>query len=111
MVTFTPNVNKVFEGENIVMTCNVESILQGDAAYYWYRDGEWVQTRRIVTISSAEMRDGGDYHCWTKYTKGSDALRLDVSNGKFSSDIAIYTYGFTFPNIFFSPAFRLLGLA
>ncbi|XP_077319577.1 Fc receptor-like protein 3 [Lithobates pipiens] len=80
VVTFTPNVNKIFEGENIVMTCNVESILQGDAAYYWYRDGEWVQTRRIATISSAEMRDGGEYHCWTKYTKGSDALRLDVSN-------------------------------
>ncbi|XP_072283912.1 Fc receptor-like protein 3 [Pyxicephalus adspersus] len=35
----------------------------------------------MVTILHAKKMDSGNYHCWSKYTNGSDALRLDVSDG------------------------------
>ncbi|XP_068111029.1 Fc receptor-like protein 5 [Hyperolius riggenbachi] len=81
VVTFSPNINKIFQQESITMTCNVEMIAKETLAYYWYRDGNWVQTRRMSTIPSAKKGDSGDYHCWTSTTGRSDSLRLEVSDG------------------------------
>ncbi|XP_040190510.1 Fc receptor-like protein 6, partial [Rana temporaria] len=82
VVTFTPNWRKIFIGESITMTCDVGSSGGEDLPYYWYKDGYWVHTGKIYTITSANTEDSGDYRCWAS-SERSDTARLDVVVGQF----------------------------
>ncbi|CAH2327106.1 Fc receptor 3 [Pelobates cultripes] len=81
VISVTPNTRKIFIGDSITLTCNVESVSQGDQNYYWYKDSKYVYiTGKTFTIQSAEIDDSGDYQCETERGDQSDAFNLDVGN-------------------------------
>ncbi|XP_069583684.1 high affinity immunoglobulin gamma Fc receptor I-like isoform X2 [Ranitomeya imitator] len=81
VVTFNPNLNKIFTGESLQMTCNVNSTEQGNVTYYWFKNDYWIHSEKTFTISSALTSDGGNYQCQTSTTDRSDSTKLEVHNG------------------------------
>ncbi|KAM4014156.1 high affinity immunoglobulin gamma Fc receptor I-like [Anomaloglossus baeobatrachus] len=79
VVTFTPNVKKIFTTESLSMMCDVGSGEQKDQKYDWFKTGTHVHTGKTYAINSAETSHSGSYQCFSKHA--SDSHRLDVSNG------------------------------
>ncbi|XP_068111027.1 Fc receptor-like protein 3 [Hyperolius riggenbachi] len=77
MVTFSPDWNKVLQGESITMTCHGESYV----TYYWYKDYEVVAPGQSYTIPFAHVGHSGIYQCRTTSGTSSDTFRLDVIAG------------------------------
>ncbi|XP_068108242.1 Fc receptor-like protein 5 isoform X2 [Hyperolius riggenbachi] len=81
-VAFTPNVGKIFSGQSMTFTCNVDSNMKGNQNFNWYRDSiKLKETQHGFTIKSASVNDSGYYQCQSSVTHLSEAIRLDVSNG------------------------------
>ncbi|CAJ0963343.1 unnamed protein product [Ranitomeya imitator] len=78
VVTFNPNLNKIFTGESLQMTCNVNSTEQGNVTYYWFKNDYWIHSEKTFTISSALTSDGGNYQCQTSTTDRSDSTKLEA---------------------------------
>lgn len=91
VVTFNPNWNKIFTGESINMTCDVDSIEEGEVTYNWFKDGYWIHSGKTFTISSAQMSNSGSYQCHTS-TGYSDSARLDVHSGYVILQASPYVY-------------------
>ncbi|KAM3919052.1 high affinity immunoglobulin gamma Fc receptor I-like [Leptodactylus fuscus] len=79
IVTFDPDWNKIFTGESITLTCDVDEDAE-DATYHWFKDGYWIHSGKTYIISSAETSNSGNYQCQTSSGKKSDPVRLDVHN-------------------------------
>ncbi|XP_073465493.1 Fc receptor-like protein 5 isoform X2 [Aquarana catesbeiana] len=96
VVTFTPNRRNLLPGDSVTLTCDLGSAVQGDQTYYWYKDGKVLDiTLRKFTISSASVRDGGEYKCRTKSSYISYATSLEVSDGPTNE---VHTPGTSGPN-------------
>ncbi|XP_063295383.1 Fc receptor-like protein 5 [Pelobates fuscus] len=81
VISVTPNTRKIFIGDSITLTCNVDSVSREDQNYYWYKDSKYVYiTGNTFTIQSAEIDDSGDYQCETERGDQSDPFNLDVGN-------------------------------
>ncbi|XP_073495612.1 Fc receptor-like protein 3 isoform X2 [Phyllobates terribilis] len=81
VVTFNPDLNKIFTGESLQMTCDVDSTEQGDVTYYWFKNDYWIHSEKTFTISSAQTSDSGNYQCQTSTSDRSDATKLEVHSG------------------------------
>ncbi|XP_077319494.1 Fc receptor-like protein 5 [Lithobates pipiens] len=62
------------------MTCDVGSSGGEDLTYIWYKDGTWVHTGKIYTITYANTWDSGNYRCQAG-SESSYIARLDVVVG------------------------------
>ncbi|XP_072284826.1 uncharacterized protein [Pyxicephalus adspersus] len=89
VVTFSPDYNKIFIGEKMTMTCNVESAA---LRYSWYCDNILVYTGQKYTILSAEIRHNGDYHCQTNAGDRSETVTLNVTDGPVILQAPLYVY-------------------
>ncbi|XP_072284078.1 sialoadhesin-like isoform X2 [Pyxicephalus adspersus] len=89
VVTFSPDYNKIFTGEKMTMTCNVESAA---LRYSWYCDNIPVYTGQKYTILSADIRHGGDYHCQTNAGDRSETVTLNVTDGPVILQAPLYVY-------------------
>ncbi|XP_069806205.1 high affinity immunoglobulin gamma Fc receptor I-like isoform X2 [Dendropsophus ebraccatus] len=81
VVAFNPDWNKIFTGESINLTCNVEAIMEGDVVYHWFKDEYWIHSGKTFTITSAKRSNSGIYQCQTSIGDRSDSARLEVHNG------------------------------
>ncbi|KAM3918849.1 high affinity immunoglobulin gamma Fc receptor I-like isoform 2-T3 [Leptodactylus fuscus] len=79
IVTFDPDWNKIFTGESITLTCDVDEDAE-DATYHWFKDGYWIHSGKTYIISSAQTSNSGNYQCQTSSGSKSDPVRLDVHN-------------------------------
>ncbi|XP_075139649.1 high affinity immunoglobulin gamma Fc receptor I-like [Leptodactylus fuscus] len=82
VVTFTPPWSKILLGDPITMTCNVDGAVQGQVAYTWYKNNQWIRTgKKTFTIQSALPRHDGNYQCGTSEEDISEEVTLYVSEG------------------------------
>lgn len=81
IVMFNPNWNKIFTGESINMTCDVDSVVEGNVTYAWFKDDYWIYSGKSFTISSAKMSNSGSYQCQISTGYRSDSARLEVHSG------------------------------
>ncbi|CAH2327025.1 high affinity immunoglobulin gamma Fc receptor I-like [Pelobates cultripes] len=80
VVSFNPNWDKIFTGESLSLTCNVDSVGREDQKYIWYKDDKLLPTGlKQFLIKSAETKDSGKYQCQTATSDISDAVKLDVT--------------------------------
>ncbi|XP_063295391.1 Fc receptor-like protein 3 [Pelobates fuscus] len=80
VVFFNPNWDKIFTGESLNLTCNVDSVGREDQKYIWYKDDKLLSTgSKQFLIESAETIDSGNYQCQTTTSDRSDAVKLDVT--------------------------------
>ncbi|XP_063802984.1 Fc receptor-like A [Pseudophryne corroboree] len=81
VVSFTPNVGRIFTKESIALACTMHSSIKENQIYYWYKDNEKMNvTQQKFVLPLAEVEDSGYYQCQTSNTHISDHIRLDVSN-------------------------------
>lgn len=73
------------------MTCDADSIVEGDVTYNWFKDGYWIYSGKTFTISSAETSNSGSYQCQTS-TGYSDPARLEVHSGYVLLQASPYVY-------------------
>ncbi|XP_072281460.1 low affinity immunoglobulin gamma Fc region receptor III-A-like [Pyxicephalus adspersus] len=92
VVIFTPEWNKIFAGEPIIMTCYVKSTRKVDETYLWYKEGEWVHTGKSYTIPEAQSSHSGRYQCQTSISDKSDSVSLDVQNGYVILQAPLYIF-------------------
>ncbi|KAM4014210.1 Fc receptor-like protein 3 isoform 2-T2 [Anomaloglossus baeobatrachus] len=81
VVTFNPDLNKIFTGQSLQMTCDVDSTLQEDITYFWFKNDNWIHSEKTFSIASALSSDSGNYQCQTSASDLSDSTRLEVYNG------------------------------
>ncbi|KAM4013775.1 Fc receptor-like protein 3 isoform 2-T2 [Anomaloglossus baeobatrachus] len=81
VVTFNPDLNKIFTGQSLQMTCDVDSTVQGDVNYNWFKDDNWIHSEKTFSIESALSSDSGNYQCQTSASDRSDSTRLEVYDG------------------------------
>uniref|UniRef100_A0A8C5MX45 Ig-like domain-containing protein n=1 Tax=Leptobrachium leishanense TaxID=445787 RepID=A0A8C5MX45_9ANUR len=80
-ISAAPNTGKIFTGDSVTLTCNVDSLDEGSQAYYWYKGRDYIYySGKSFTIHSAERDDSGDYQCCTDSGDTSDPFTLDVSD-------------------------------
>ncbi|XP_063295553.1 high affinity immunoglobulin gamma Fc receptor I-like [Pelobates fuscus] len=80
VVSFNPNWGKIFTGETLSLTCNVDSVGREVQEYIWYKDDKLLTTRsKQFIIKNAETHDSANYRCQTATSDRSDAVKLDVS--------------------------------
>ncbi|XP_073465131.1 Fc receptor-like protein 5 [Aquarana catesbeiana] len=103
VITFTPYWDKIFTGENIRITCNVNENFINIHSYYWdfdakthkylwYKDGTEIQhTGQTFVILSAATWDSGSYQCEV-FNILSDPVRLDVSHDWIILQASPYVY-------------------
>ncbi|KAM4014211.1 low affinity immunoglobulin gamma Fc region receptor III-A-like isoform 3-T3 [Anomaloglossus baeobatrachus] len=84
VVTFNPDLNKIFTGQSLQMTCDVDSTLQEDITYFWFKNDNWIHSEKTFSIASALSSDSGNYQCQTSASDLSDSTRLEVYNELFS---------------------------
>ncbi|KAM4013777.1 low affinity immunoglobulin gamma Fc region receptor III-A-like isoform 4-T4 [Anomaloglossus baeobatrachus] len=84
VVTFNPDLNKIFTGQSLQMTCDVDSTVQGDVNYNWFKDDNWIHSEKTFSIESALSSDSGNYQCQTSASDRSDSTRLEVYDALFS---------------------------
>ncbi|KAM4013787.1 low affinity immunoglobulin gamma Fc region receptor III-B-like isoform 2-T2 [Anomaloglossus baeobatrachus] len=63
------------------MTCDVDSTVQGDVTYNWFKDDNWIHSEKTFSIESALSSDSGNYQCQTSASDRSDSTRLEVYDG------------------------------
>uniref|UniRef100_A0A8C5MS41 Ig-like domain-containing protein n=1 Tax=Leptobrachium leishanense TaxID=445787 RepID=A0A8C5MS41_9ANUR len=81
-ISASPNTGKIFRGESITLTCNLDSTNNYNSLYYWYKGNEYLNVNgKTIVIQSAGKNDGGDYHCNTSTNDRSDPFMLDVNDG------------------------------
>ncbi|XP_068107817.1 Fc receptor-like protein 3 isoform X2 [Hyperolius riggenbachi] len=92
VVSFNPNWSKIFYGESTTMTCNLDSTKQGDIAYHWYKDDNWIHTGKSYTVYQAEGKHSGNYQCQIGTSERSDSVRLDVKGGYVILQAPLHVY-------------------
>ncbi|KAM9294550.1 Fc receptor-like protein 5 [Gastrophryne carolinensis] len=92
VVSFIPNWNKIFTGESITMTCDIESAGEDNMVFYWFKDDNWVHTGRSYTIQQAETSHSGNYQCQTSTSEKSDSASLDIYNYYVILQAPVYVY-------------------
>nr|DBA14004.1 TPA: hypothetical protein GDO54_005023 [Pyxicephalus adspersus] len=82
VLTFNPNLEKIFTTESLTMTCNVRSPASSDLSYIWYKDGTKIHTGQnfVIRFARRDNKNSGNYQCEGTNTGRSDPARLDVSH-------------------------------
>ncbi|CAH2327099.1 Fc receptor 3, partial [Pelobates cultripes] len=83
VVSFSPNVGKIFIKDAIKLYCKVDSTNRQSWSYSWYKDNHYINNIHsfVITINSARSEHSGDYSCKFADSDMSDSLRLEVSDG------------------------------
>ncbi|XP_063295901.1 Fc receptor-like protein 3 isoform X2 [Pelobates fuscus] len=82
VVSFSPNVGKIFIKESITLYCKVDSTYRQSQRYSWYKDNKFIKnSQSFITTNSARSEHSGDYSCKFADSDMSDSLRLVVSDG------------------------------
>ncbi|CAH2327104.1 Fc receptor 6 [Pelobates cultripes] len=87
IISTKSDTGKIFTGESITLTCNMDSLSTHLwYNYNWYRDETKISKGRIYTINRATSEDSGDYTCTYKVITSyrSDPFTLKVSDDVFS---------------------------
>ncbi|CAH2327026.1 Fc receptor 5 [Pelobates cultripes] len=93
VVSFNPNWGKIFTGETLSLTCNVDSVGREVQEYIWYKDDKLLTTRsNQFIIKYAETHDSANYRCQTATSDRSDAVKLDVSYDWIILQVPHYVY-------------------
>ncbi|XP_066465198.1 high affinity immunoglobulin gamma Fc receptor I-like isoform X2 [Eleutherodactylus coqui] len=92
MVTFNPDWNKIFKGESVNMTCDVDPTAEEDVTYHWFKDSNYVDSGKTYSISSAQPSHSGNYQCQSSSGDKSDPVRLEVYNGYVILQAPPYVY-------------------
>ncbi|XP_075139689.1 low affinity immunoglobulin gamma Fc region receptor III-B-like [Leptodactylus fuscus] len=77
VVTFTPNWNELIYQDPVTITCDVGSAVPENQRYYWYKDGEIIDTdEKSFKIDYVREEDVGDYQCGTNTSHLSPPVTL-----------------------------------
>ena len=50
-------------GDSVTLTCSASDCVGSAFSFVWYRDGSYVSTKGVLTMSSVTNSDFGEYTC------------------------------------------------